>query len=376
MALPLTLYVHLPWCVRRCPYCDFNAHALDGDLPEDTYIDALLDDLDDEAADVTGREVHAIFLGGGTPSLFSAESIARILERASERLTLSGDCEITLEANPGTAEYAKFAGFRAAGVNRLSLGVQSFDDAMLKALGRIHDAGEAERAIDAARRAGFDRLNIDLMHGLPGQSPDGARADIERALAFEPGHLSWYQLTLEPNTPFGHSPPELPDEDTLATIQDAGQALLTTAGYRQYEVSAWSRPGEECRHNLNYWRFGDYLGVGAGAHGKITVPGQPPFRRWKKRHPKAWLAPGDRIDGQTELDPPTVRFEFMLNALRLPEGFTEYEFHGRTGRDLSEIGQILDDVRTRGLIESADGRWRPTPLGWRFLNDLQAAFLP
>ncbi len=376
MPLPLTLYVHLPWCVRRCPYCDFNAHALAGDLPEDEYIAALLADLDEEATRAQGREVHAIFFGGGTPSLFSAAAIGRIVDRAAATLTLTADCEVTLEANPGAAEYGKFAGFRVAGVNRLSLGIQSFDDGMLKALGRIHDAAEAETAIAAARRAGFSRINLDLMYGLPGQTAPGARADIERALAHDPGHVSWYELTLEPNTPFGHSPPTLPDEDALAAIQAAGEAAFETAGYRRYEVSAWSRHGDACRHNLNYWRFGDYLGVGAGAHGKLTLDDGRPVRRWKKRHPKAWLASGNRLDGTVELDPPTLRFEFMLNALRLSEGFTELMFHDRTGREFSEVAPILGQAEARGLVARDGGRWAPTDLGRRFLNDLQGLFLP
>ena len=375
--LPLTLYVHLPWCVRKCPYCDFNSHALTGDVPEATYIPSLLADLDAEAAHATGRPVHAIFFGGGTPSLFSAKAIGAVLDRAADRLSLTADCEVTLEANPGASEYARFAGYRAAGVNRLSLGIQSFDDAMLAKLGRIHDSAEAARAIDAARRAGFSRINLDLMHGLPGQTPDGAAADLDRALAYDTGHQSWYQLTLEPNTAFHHAPPALPHEETLAAIQDAGAARLVAAGYAQYEVSAWARPGEESRHNLNYWRFGDYLGVGAGAHGKFTDPTGHVVRRWKLRHPRAWADPAAaKTDGEQAIDAQTLRFEFALNALRLREGFEESLFHDRTGLEIEPGEPPWRDAIARGLLESVDGRWRATELGWRFLDDLQTLFLP
>lgn len=369
--------MHLPWCVRKCPYCDFNSHALRDDLPEDAYLDALLADLDDEAARVSGREVHALFFGGGTPSLFSANAIGRVLDRAAARLKLSGDCEVTLEANPGTAEAARFAGYRAAGVNRLSIGVQSFDDSMLQKLGRIHDGAAAMRALEMARTAGFDRINLDLMHGLPGQSLDGAVADMRRALAFDPGHVSHYQLTIEPNTAFHADPPVLPDDDTLWTIQEACHAELVQAGYQQYEVSAWARPGDECRHNLNYWRFGDYLGIGAGAHGKLTDADGTTMRGWKKRHPTAWTeGAGERTEGAAKLDPQTRMFEFLLNALRLRNGFTEDEFHERTGRQINEVADSLNAAGARGLLENQGNRWRASELGWRFLNDLQAMFLP
>ncbi len=375
--LPLTLYVHLPWCIRKCPYCDFNSHALTGDLPEHTYIPSLLADLDAEAARAAGRPVHAIFFGGGTPSLFSAKAIGAVLDRAADRLALIDDCEITLEANPGASEYARFAGFRTAGVNRLSIGVQSFDDAMLAALGRIHDSADADRAIDAAKRAGFDRINLDLMHGLPGQTPAGAAADLARALAYDTGHQSWYQLTLEPNTAFHRAPPALPDHDALAAIQDAGTARLVAAGYAQYEVSAWARPGEESRHNLNYWRFGDYLGVGAGAHGKFTGVDGRVIRRWKLRHPRAWLDPAaPKNDGEQIIDAQTLRFEFMLNALRLRDGFEESLFHDRTGLELRPEESPWREAQARGLLEQVNHRWRATDLGWRFLDDLQTLFLP
>jgi putative oxygen-independent coproporphyrinogen III oxidase len=377
MNLPLTLYIHLPWCVRKCPYCDFNSHALRGEVPENGYVDALLADLDDEATRTQGREVHAIFFGGGTPSLFSAPAIGRILDHAAAGLSLATDCEVTLEANPGTAEAARFAGYRAAGVNRLSLGVQSFDDTMLRTLGRIHGAAEAERAMAFAREAGFERINLDLMHGLPGQSEDGAVRDIEAALAFDPGHISHYQLTLEPNTAFHRDPPELPDDDSLAAIQDACHDRLRAAGYAQYEVSAWARPGQECRHNLNYWGFGDYLGIGAGAHGKLTDTGGRVTRRWKKKHPSAWIGGAtEQLDGREELDAGTLEFEFLLNTLRLRDGFTESSFHSRTGRNIDELRPKLEQARRDGLLEFQENHWRASDLGWRFLNDLQARFLP
>ncbi len=374
---PLTLYVHLPWCVRKCPYCDFNSHAVRDELPESQYIDALLEDLDVEASRVTGRSVHAIFFGGGTPSLFSAAGIARILDHAGSALTLSTDCEITLEANPGTLESGRFAGFRSAGVNRLSIGVQSFDPTALKALGRIHDDVAARHALNEARRSGFERINIDLMHGLPGQTVAGALRDVEEAMAFDPGHVSHYQLTLEPNTAFHLDPPVLPDEDTLADIQDACHQRLSDAGYGQYEISAWARPGQACRHNLNYWRFGDYLGIGAGAHGKLTLEDGQVTRRWKKRHPKAWTPPeGTLVEGESVLDADTLAFEFMLNALRLPDGFTEPQFEARTGLRFDSVRERLAHAEQRGLLKNTDNHWQPSPLGWRFLNDLQALFLP
>ncbi|MFN2301256.1 MAG: radical SAM family heme chaperone HemW [Gammaproteobacteria bacterium] len=375
--LPLTLYVHLPWCVRKCPYCDFNSHALDGAVPEQDYLPALLADLDLEAARAAGRPVHAIFFGGGTPSLFSAAAIGSILDRAAERLALTDDCEVTLEANPGASEQERFAGYRAAGVNRISIGVQSFDDAMLRALGRIHDGADAARAIDAAARAGFNRINLDLMHVLPGQDVAGALTDIERALSYDTGHLSYYQLTIEPNTAFHNAPPQLPDDDAAATIQDAAYARLAAVGYRQYEVSAWARPGDECRHNLNYWRFGDYLGVGAGAHGKLSDDSGRIVRTWKLRHPRAWADPSaDKVDGTQELAPPDARFEFMLNALRLRDGFTEKDFYERTDRPFSEIDRPIASAVDRGLLERSSTGWQATERGWRFLNDLQALFLP
>lgn len=326
-----------------------------------------------------GREVGSIFFGGGTPSLFPPGEIARVIDAAAAALDLAGDCEITLEANPGAAEHDDFAGYRAAGVNRLSLGIQSFDDGALRALGRIHDGAEAAAAVDAAVRAGFERLNLDLMHGLPGQTADAAVDDIERALAYRTGHVSHYQLTIEPNTPFHHHPPELPDEDTLAAIQDACHAHLAAAGYHRYEISAWARPGHACRHNLNYWRFGDYIGIGAGAHGKLTTPGGQVTRRWKHRHPGAYLAAaahGGFCSGASQPGAAERTFEFMLNALRLDEGFTEDAFCALTGNGAAELRAVMTRPAARGLVERTGGLWRPTALGQRFLNDLQAMCLP
>ncbi|MEC9482594.1 MAG: radical SAM family heme chaperone HemW, partial [Halomonas sp.] len=292
---PLSLYVHVPWCVRKCPYCDFNSHGVgrSAELPEDGYLTALLADLDADLALAGQRELTSVFIGGGTPSLMSADFYGRFFAALNERLALSRDCEITLEANPGTVEQRRFAGYREAGINRLSIGVQSFQPAQLEALGRIHSGTEAERAVTSARCAGFDNINLDLMHGLPGQDVAQAIDDLEQALALSPEHLSWYQLTLEPNTEFHSQPPRLPEDDTLWDIQDAGHQRLEQAGYNRYEISAYARPGRRSRHNLNYWRFGDYLGIGAGAHGKLSRPGASGTldieRRWKSRQPDAYL---------------------------------------------------------------------------------------
>lgn len=380
MEIPLGLYIHLPWCERRCPYCDFNAHALRGQLPEADYLDALCADLRLEADRAAGRRVDSIFIGGGTPSLFSAAAIGRSLDEAARTLTLAADCEITLEANPGSAEAARFRGYHAAGVNRLSLGIQSFDDASLVRLGRIHDRAAALRAIESARAAGFERLNLDLMHGLPGQDVEHAHADLVQALAQSPGHISHYQLTLEPNTPFYRDPPELPGEDTLADIQDDCESLLEATGYLRYEISAWSLPGQESRHNLNYWRYGDYLGIGAGAHGKLTGADGRIVRRIRHRHPQAYLAAaadGRFIRAESQPDDAERAFEYMLNALRLREGFTEAAFVERTGLPVERIRPVLVRAARRGLLEQpAEHAWRPTGRGQRYLNDLQAMFLP
>jgi oxygen-independent coproporphyrinogen-3 oxidase len=375
---PLALYIHFPWCVRKCPYCDFNSHAVRGDIPEEQYIDALLTDLEQDLPRVWGRPVRSVFLGGGTPSLFSPEAIERLLAGVRARLVLLPEAEITLEANPGTVETERFSGYRAAGVNRLSIGIQSFQPEQLKKLGRIHGRDEALAAAQAARAAGFDNFNLDLMFGLPQQTPDEALADLRTALALNPAHLSLYQLTLEPNTLFHAHPPELPDEDVLAAMQDALQPELAGADFAQYEVSAYAHAGRRCRHNLNYWQFGDYLGVGAGAHAKITHP-TGITRLWKVKQPREFLATVGTprvLGGEQSLRTEDVAFEFMLNALRLTEGFPAALFTERTGLPLAALAPALAQARARGLIEHDDAAIRTTPLGRRFLNDLIAVFLP
>ena len=377
-APPLTLYVHTPWCVRKCPYCDFNSHTAPQVIPEDDYLAALLADLDADLATPETRPVEAIFIGGGTPSLMSPSFYERLFEALAQRLDLSRLDEITLEANPGTVEEARFTGFRRAGINRLSLGVQSFDPDHLERLGRIHDGDDASRAVTAAQAAGFERINIDLMHGLPEQTPEQAVTDLETALAFDTGHISWYQLTIEPNTVFHSHPPTLPDEDTLASIQEAGEACLTGHGLQRYEVSAWSRPGEACRHNLNYWRFGDYLAIGAGGHGKLTDPGSDRILRyWKTRRPEDYLNRiGSRTAGRQELEHEDRPLEFLLNTLRLSAGMPTSSFPERTGLPLERIHDQLEQLRGRGLLVADEQRLAVTDQGQRFLNDVLEAFVP
>lgn len=378
MPIPLSLYVHLPWCVRKCPYCDFNSHVPRGELPEARYIDVLLRDLAWEAPAIGDRPVETIFLGGGTPSLFSPEAIARLLAGIRARANLRAGAEITLEANPGTVDMDRFRGFHDAGVNRLSIGIQSFNDGHLQALGRIHGRDEALAAAGAARAAGFDNSNLDLMFGLPGQTIEDAVADIDTALSFAPVHLSTYQLTLEPNTLFHAQPPALPDDDTIALMQEAIGERLITAGFAQYEVSAWAKPGHECRHNLNYWQFGDYLGIGAGAHGKLTANAGV-TRRWKHKHPDKYLATAGSaaaVGGESRATGCELAFEFLLNALRLTEGFTETLFRERTGLDLAMIEPRLEHAAARGLLIRDDRGIRASALGARFLNDLLEEFLP
>ncbi|MGI9245387.1 MAG: radical SAM family heme chaperone HemW [Steroidobacteraceae bacterium] len=378
--IPLALYVHLPWCVRKCPYCDFNSHALPAaGLPEGAYLAALLDDLDHAAAEAAGREIVSVFFGGGTPSLFSGATIGAVLERARALLPLAPDVEVTLEANPGTIERGRFETFAQAGVNRVSLGAQSFDDAALQRLGRIHLAGDIERAVHELRHAGIHNFNLDLMYALPGQDLAGALADVRRALALGPTHVSHYQLTLEPDTPFARRPPPgLPQDDLALEMQEACQAALAAAGYAQYEVSAYARPGRRCRHNLVYWQFGDYLGVGAGAHGKLSRGGRVE-RTARVRHPAEYLtaiAPAARLAERREVAERELPFEFMLNALRLVDGFEERDFTARTGSAAPALAVPLRRAVHRGLITGRDGHWAPTPLGLRFLTDLQAEFLP
>ena len=378
---PLSLYVHLPWCVRKCPYCDFNSHEGKGALPFARYIDALLADLDFDLPLAWGRVVQSVFFGGGTPSLFAPAHIDRFLQGASARLRFAPGCEITLETNPGTVEHGPFAGYARAGINRLSFGVQSFDDGCLERLGRIHSSGDAQRAVKSAQDAGFDNINLDLMVALPGQTPALAEADVDAALALDPAHVSHYQLTLEPNTVFAaRPPPGLPDEDDADVLQQAGHARLRAAGYAQYEVSAWCKPGRACAHNLNYWRYGDYLGIGAGAHGKLTLGAeQRILRRWKHRHPARYLADAGTaaaVGGEEDVARGQRPFEYMLNALRLAEGFTLAAFEARTGMARASIAAPLRaGVLCGWLAEGSGGHYVPTLLGRRFLNDVIALFL-
>lgn len=375
MSAPLAVYVHLPWCVRRCPYCDFNSHAASGAIPENAYVEALLADLEADRDLAAGRVVSSVFLGGGTPSLFSPEAIRVLISGIAARLPLAADVEITMEANPGTVEHGRFPGYAAAGVNRVSLGAQSFDATALTALGRIHGPDEIPAAVAEVRAAGIANFNLDLMYGLPGQSLAGALADLRAAIALAPAHLSHYQLTLEPGTAFYHRPPPLPDDEQAFEMQLACQQELVAAGLAHYEVSAYARPGRQCRHNLNYWRFGDYLGIGAGAHGKVTVGGAV-IRTEKARSPRAYLDSGGRAGQRRPVPACELPFEYMLNALRLHEGFTIVHFSAATGLAASTVEPVLARLSGRGLIGEKDGAWRPTELGFRFLNELQAEFLP
>ncbi len=377
---PLSLYVHLPWCVRKCPYCDFNSHALRGDLPEHGYVDALLSDLSQDLTWVKGRELHSIFLGGGTPSLFSADSLARLLTGIRRLVPWNDGIEITLEANPGTVESGKFTEFRSLGINRLSLGIQSFQDAKLKALGRIHTAREAMAAIEAAKSAGFNNINLDLMFGLPQQSLGDALEDITTTIGFDPTHISFYQLTLEPGTLFAKYPPPLPEEDRIWAIQQACQEKLAEAGFVRYEISAYARDGCQCQHNLNYWRFGDYLGIGAGAHGKLTDARQGTIhRRWKIHHPIHYMekaATSARIGGSTLVGDADKPLEFLMNALRLKEGFSPCRFEQRTGLPFSAIEPSLEPLLAEGLLCRQENRIACTPCGWNFLDTLLERFTP
>jgi len=387
---PLSLYIHIPWCARKCPYCDFNSHEARGAVPEERYVAALIADLERALPEVWGRRVHSVFFGGGTPSLFSAPAIDAILAAVRAQLALAPDAEITLEANPGTVEAGKFRDFRAAGINRLSLGIQSFDPRHLKSLGRIHDDGEARRAIEIAMR-NFDNVNLDLMYGLPGQTVEGALSDIEGALEFAPPHLSCYHLTIEPNTWFHRFPPKLPDDDTTAAMQDAIEARLAGAGYDHYETSAFARRNtmtpvtghrspvtdRACRHNLNYWMFGDYLGIGAGAHGKLSFPGRI-VRQARIKHPERYIVAaetGDPVYERRDVRCEEIPFEFMMNALRLNAGFPAALFEERTGLPLTVVLRELEGAERRGLIERDHARIAPTALGRRYLNDLLQLFL-
>lgn len=377
--IPLSLYIHLPWCVKKCPYCDFNSYAVRDEIPEKAYVDALLKDLEGHLPDVWGRQIHSVFLGGGTPSLFSPQAIDELLSGVRSLLPLRPDCEITLEANPGTVEQDRFAGFREAGINRLSLGIQSFNDSQLKSLGRIHGAKEAHRAIEIAASSGFQSINLDLMFGLPDQDVGACLKDLESAISYRPEHISFYQLTLEPNTEFHVHPPTLPNEDRLWEMQQEGQNRLKDAGFHQYEVSAYARPEQECAHNRNYWEFGDYLAIGAGAHGKLTMPDRHLIQRyWNYRQPGKYLEKATQQAAQNsrQLTTDEAIFEFMLNALRLTHGFTLALFSDRTGLDPSTITKALLAGEDDNLLLVEDGNVRPSMLGQRFLDDLVARFLP
>ena len=377
---PLALYVHLPWCVRKCPYCDFNSHTAGDAAPKRRYIDALRRDLLHERERADDRPLQSIFLGGGTPSLFSPDEIAELLQAVRDQFAVVADAEVTMEANPGTVEFGSPAGYHEAGVTRLSVGAQSFDDSMLQSLGRIHSSDDISRAVRQVRDGGFDNFNIDLMHGLPARTPAMALADLKAALELEPTHISWYQLALEPNTVFYARPPaNLPDDELAFEIQEAGRALLLQHGFEQYEVSAYARDGRRCRHNMNYWTFGDYLAVGAGAHGKISRQGRV-FRYQKPANPLQYMTSSERgVPGKPDhaLAADELLFEFMLNALRLNEGFPESLFEDRTGLSAGVLLTATESARRRGLIErAASGTWLPTELGGRFLNDLQSEFVP
>ena len=377
---PLSLYVHLPWCVRKCPYCDFNSYRGGDDASRHRYLDALIGDMESEAGRAAGRPLDSIFLGGGTPSLFRADEIARLLEASRARFAWTKDAEVTMEVNPGGVERDDIRGYRDAGVNRLSIGAQSFDPGSLEVLGRVHCVEDIGLTVQEAAAAGFDDINIDLMYALPGQDVAGALADIDAAAALQPTHLSWYQLTLEPNTVFFMRPPRnMPDEDRSCEIQQAGEGRLAELGFERYEVSAWARDGRRCRHNLNYWSFGDYLAVGAGAHGKLSTP-TGILRYRKSANPLQYM---QEIETGAEQGAPTVLsdndllFEFMLNALRLVEGFDERLFVERTRLPLPVLRGRLAPLAKRGLVDGGDcGLWRPTLKGHQFLNDLQAHFLP
>jgi len=376
---PLSLYVHIPWCVRKCPYCDFNSHTSDRELPEKQYISSLFSDLEHNLPDVWGRPVQSIFIGGGTPSLFSAEAIDELIGGLRMRLNLDPMAEITLEANPGTIETGRFAEFKDAGINRLSIGCQSFNNNYLEKLGRIHNAQDAINAAESAHAAGFDNFNLDLMFGLPEQTLQTAMKDIKQAITLSPSHISHYQLTIEPNTLFHHSPPVLPEDETNWAMQEQCEQLLADAGYGHYEISAHAKQDKQCQHNLNYWQFGDYLGIGAGAHAKISSAAEQNITRsWKHKHPEKYLAAAgtkDHISGTSILSRQDAAFEFMMNALRLKHGFSKTLFAERTGLPIHQIGKALELAEQRQLISHDLTSIQATEHGWHFLNDLITLFL-
>ena len=375
--LPLALYVHIPWCVQKCPYCDFNSHAQKQAIPEAEYVSALLDDLSADLAFVAGRTLSSIFIGGGTPSLFSAQAIGQLLAGIQERIPFDDNIEITLEANPGTVEAGRFAGYQSAGVNRFSIGVQSFNPLHLQKLGRIHDPAQAVAAAHQASALKLRSFNLDLMHGLPNQTLEQALDDLRQAIALAPPHLSWYQLTIEPNTAFGARPPRLPEDDTLWEIQERGHELLLAAGYRQYEISAYAKPGFECQHNLNYWRFGDYLGIGCGAHGKLTDPHTGTIHRTVKiKHPKGYLDPArPYLDQRWQVQSDELPFEYFMNRFRLFEPCPKQEFMDRTGLPLTQIASRMQAAIQKELMADDGDVWRVTELGHRYLNVLLEGFM-
>lgn len=374
---PLSLYIHIPWCIQKCPYCDFNSHAVKQGIPEQEYIAHLLADLDQDLKLVAGRTVSSIFIGGGTPSVFSANGIGQILQGVKQRLACSTDMEVTMEANPGTVEAERFAGYVAAGVTRFSIGVQSFQAAQLSALGRIHDCDEAIRAAQLAKALPLQSFNLDLMHGLPQQDIAGALADLSQAIALAPPHLSWYQLTIEPNTAFASRPPVLPADDTLWDIQQQGLALLQQHGYQQYEISAYAKPGHQCQHNLNYWRYGDYLGIGCGAHGKITLPGRNTILRTVKiKHPKGYMdISRGYVDSKEQVLAEDRPFEFFMNRFRLLEACPQADFTAYTGLPVSSIQGAIDTAVRQQLLQSTEQHWQITDKGARYLNDLLTLFI-
>ncbi|MEQ9905827.1 radical SAM family heme chaperone HemW [Pectobacterium aroidearum] len=371
---PLSLYIHIPWCVQKCPYCDFNSHALKGDVPHQEYVDHLLADLDADLPLASGRELHSIFIGGGTPSLLSAEAMQALLDGVRARIPLTPDAEITMEANPGTVEADRFSGYQRAGINRISIGVQSFDPQKLTRLGRIHGPDEAKRAAHLATGLGLRSFNLDLMHGLPDQSLEEALDDLRQAIALNPPHLSWYQLTIEPNTLFSSRPPTLPDDDALWDIYEQGHALLSAAGYQQYETSAYAKPGYQCQHNLNYWRFGDYLGIGCGAHGKLTFSDGRILRTVKVRHPRGYMQ-GTYLDKQHDVANDDRPFEFFMNRFRLLEAAPRADFTAYTGLEEHCIRPQLDQALAQGYLTETATHWQITEHGKLFLNSLLELFL-
>ncbi len=374
--IPTSLYIHIPWCVEKCPYCDFNSHAARKQLPERDYVNALIKDLENDLPLIWGRKIQSIFIGGGTPSLFSAKALEQLLQELHARLAFSPTIEITLEANPGTVEQQRFIEYRQLGINRLSLGVQSFQDDKLRLLGRIHNSQEAERAIAAAKEAGFDNFNIDLMFGLPSQTLEDALHDVTLAMSHQPTHLSWYQLTIEPNTHFAKFPPKLPLDDHIFEIQIKGQELLQSQGFEQYEISAYSQKKRQCLHNRNYWEFGDYLGIGAGAHSKITDPATGCIsRRWKVKHPKQYLKANPFLAGEQLLKTDELPLEFMMNALRLYERVPTALFVERTGLPITSIKQILDEAQRKELLIWNQEYLETTSRGRLYLNDLLDLFM-